>query len=121
MSFINLNCKDCGQIDDSFMVEGPIWEAAGLQPRDIVCLSCLSQRLGRTLCMGDFKIVPLNFMNLPGFSTEENYRKLYAKDGLDYDQTKTEYFERCARLGLEPHWPLDEAMSGYFREYKNHA
>lgn len=98
------NCKDCGLAFYGFMVEDKIWKQAGYGRFDMACLPCLEKRLGRSITMEDFKIVPLNFMNVEGFATEDNYRKLYAKDGADYDKTKAEYFERCARLGLEPKW-----------------
>ena len=42
------------------MVYDEMWEAAGLQPRGLICLACLSDRLGRELRFGDFTPAPVN-------------------------------------------------------------
>lgn len=115
------NCKDCRLAFYGFMVSDELWKSGGCSPYDLVCRPCFEKRLGRPLTMEDFTLVPLNFMNVDGFDTEDNYRKLYAKDGHDYDKTKAEYLERCARLGLEPKWITADgdsrtALSSTFRK-----
>ena len=101
---------DCGARDfDAYMVHDSIWRGAGLKPRDCACQPCLEKRIGRLLTFDDYTICGLNFMCVPGFATEDNYRKLYAQGGLDYDKTKAEYEERCAQLGLESHWTTSES------------
>jgi len=86
------------------MVHDELWATAGYQRKDIVCRPCFEKRIGRKLEMTDYTLCPLNFMEMPEFNTEENLRKLYAQDGLDYDKTKAGYFERCEQLGLENRW-----------------
>jgi len=100
------SCKDCGCDFDGYIVWDSLWTAAGLKYDDNCCRPCLAKRLGRPLTNSDYDFVPLNFMTVEGFDTENNYRQLYAKEGLDYDKEKAEYMERCARLGLEPKWTL---------------
>ena len=123
----DFNCRDCHLAFYGFMVHDSVWESAGYSPYDLACRPCLEKRLGRPLTMEDFTLVPLNFMNVDGFDTEDNSRTLYAKDGHDYDKTKAEYLERCARLGLEPKWitadgDTREALSGNMRKGPiNHA
>jgi hypothetical protein len=95
-----------------FMVHNHIWLSTGFRPRDVVCQPCLEKRIGRKLTLEDYTICPLNFDQVPGFGTDDNYRKLYAADGLDYDKTKAEYFERCERLGIENRW-----YKGYRLDY----
>ena len=92
-----------------FMVHDEIWFQAGYQKEDIACLPCFEKRLGRKVTHDDLRLCPLNFMEIPGFNTEENYRKMYAQDGQDYDKTKAEYFARCEKLGVEPKWVTFES------------
>lgn len=87
------------------MVHDSLWKLAGLSPRDIVCRPCFEVRIGRPIDLDtDLTLCILNFDQIEEFGTEDRWRKLYAQGGLDYDKTKAEYFERCARLGLEPRW-----------------
>jgi hypothetical protein len=92
-----------------FMVHDPIWDSANYGPHDIACQSCLERRIGRKLTMEDYTVCPLNFMTVPGFTTDDNLRKLYAQDGMDYDKEKAAYLERCERLGLKPLWFTSES------------
>jgi hypothetical protein len=63
-------CADCGidtvEAGEWYMVHDEIWlrawdhisrSAPGLQ---ILCIGCLEQRIGRTLCAEDFTDVPIN-------------------------------------------------------------
>jgi uncharacterized protein (TIGR02246 family) len=45
-------------------------------------------------------------MCVPRFDTEEDYRLLYSQSGMNYDEEKGAYLERCARLGLKPNWSM---------------
>jgi len=85
-----------------FMVHDPIWREAGFKPRDLVCQACLEERIGRKLTLEDYTLCPLNFMEVPGFDTDERYRAIFLQSGMNYDEWKTEYLERCKRLGLKP-------------------
>jgi hypothetical protein len=85
-----------------FMVHDPIWKSAKFKPRDLVCQPCLEKRIGRKLTMDDYTLCPLNFLEVPGFGTDERFRKIFLESGLDYDEWKEGYLERCERLGLEP-------------------
>jgi len=87
-----------------FIVHDELWLSAGYNRHDLACQSCFEKRIGRKLTMEDLTFCALNFMCIPSFNTEENFRKLYAAGGMDYDKEKAAYFERCERLGLEPHW-----------------
>ena len=44
-----------GELTEIYMVEEPIWEAAGMEPMGgCLCVGCLEKRLGRTLTPKDF-------------------------------------------------------------------
>jgi hypothetical protein len=56
-------CLDCGMEDGgSYMVRNDVWALTGLVYADgVLCLDCLSHRLGRPLRLDDFPMeVPLN-------------------------------------------------------------
>lgn len=106
-------CKDCRQEHDTFIVFDSVWAAARLFPREFCCRACLEKRIARKLTEDDYTFCPANFDTVEGFDTEENYRKLYAQSGHDYDKAKAEYFERCARLGVEPRWSVSKPMKDY--------
>jgi hypothetical protein len=94
------------------MVHDSLWKSAGLGARDFICRPCFEKRIGRPLDLdSDLTLCPLNFYQIDEFGTEDRYRKLYAQSGLDYDKTKAEYFERCARLGAEPRWRTAETQA----------
>lgn len=48
--------RDCAY----YHVHNDVWHAAGLQPKDFVCLACLSTSLGRKLTAADFSDAPVN-------------------------------------------------------------
>lgn len=103
-------CVDCGKTrHPMFMVHDALWAKARYHKDDIACRRCFEFRIGRKITCDDLTLCGLNFMEFPEFCTEENYRRLYAQDGLDYDKTKAEYFERCAKLGLKPSWTTSES------------
>lgn len=105
------SCCDCRILEpEMFMVHNHIWYEAHYEQRDLVCQPCFEKRIGRALTMDDFTLCPLNLMTVPGFGTEDNYRKLYAEGGMDYDKEKAAYFERCERFGLKPHWVTSESF-----------
>jgi hypothetical protein len=76
------NCADCGvgtiQLGEWYMVRDDVWEQAwrgrrkcwhGRVPgQEILCISCLEQRLGHTLTASDFTDVPANDPNKDGIS-----------------------------------------------------
>jgi uncharacterized protein (TIGR02246 family) len=102
----DFSCKDCSGEDSGYIVHDGLWASAGLHLRDFCCQSCLSKRLGRPLTNADCTICPLNLMCVPRFDTEEDYRLLYSQSGMNYDEEKGAYLERCARLGLKPNWSM---------------
>jgi hypothetical protein len=107
--FRDYSCQDCRREHDGYMVHGSVWEAAGLGQREFCCRPCLEKRIARPLTMEDYTLCHLNFDCVEGFDTEDNYRRLYAEGGLDYDKAKAEYFQRCANLGLTPRWTTSES------------
>ena len=72
--FCVTNCVDCGvgtnSINEWYMVRPEVWERAwagrrkswfGRVPgQEVLCIGCLEQRIGRTLCACDFTDVPVN-------------------------------------------------------------
>jgi hypothetical protein len=52
-------CADCG-LWDFYMVTDETWATAGLDPREICCFTCLSDRLQRPLALDDFPPYPIN-------------------------------------------------------------
>jgi hypothetical protein len=106
-------CKDCRQEHDTYIVFDSVWKAARLFPREFCCRACLEKRIARRLTNDDYTFCPANFDTVEGFDTEENYRKLYAQGGLDYDKCKAEYLQRCANLGVEPRWDVSTPMTDY--------
>ena len=59
------HCIDCGvdtfEIGEYYMVYDPVWRAAGMEPDGgMLCLGCLSDRLGRRLYLDDFNPLPMN-------------------------------------------------------------
>ena len=55
-----ITCDDCGGVVQGYMVKDAVWAAAGLEPRGLICLVCLADRLGRELRFGDFTPAPVN-------------------------------------------------------------
>jgi hypothetical protein len=60
-------CIDCGvdtcETDDYYMVYDHVWHAAGMVGAlddGMLCLDCLSRRLGRGLYLDDFTMAPVN-------------------------------------------------------------
>jgi hypothetical protein len=57
-------CKDCKidtlEINEYYMVTGPVWEAACPEYRGMLCIGCLENRLGRELTASDFTDAPIN-------------------------------------------------------------
>lgn len=57
-------CVDCGADtlgNDYYTVWEPVWIAAGMANCDgMLCLACLSHRLGRRLYLDDFTMAPIN-------------------------------------------------------------
>ena len=58
------DCRDCG-IDTTdpdfyqyYMVDDPVWRRAVPDQGGMLCLACLSDRLGRPLAMNDFRLTP---------------------------------------------------------------
>ena len=53
-----------GELTEIYMVKGPVWEAAGMEPMGgCLCIGCLEKRIGRTLTSKDFlRKHPLNQM-----------------------------------------------------------
>jgi hypothetical protein len=104
------HCVDCGGTrHPMFMVHDELWTKAGYHQSDIACRPCFEKRIGRKLEMEDYTLVPLNFREVPGFATDERYRLLFTRDGLDYDQEKAAYFALCERLGIKPRWVTSES------------
>ena len=62
MGFLGKGCKDCGCFKYEalyYMVNDKVWEESnGLD--SLLCLYCLSKRLGRKLTRSDFKDIPMN-------------------------------------------------------------
>ena len=53
-------CQDCGEPEPmAFMVDEDFWLHVGLKD-GIVCIPCYEKRLGRPLCILDFRICALN-------------------------------------------------------------
>jgi hypothetical protein len=55
-------CRDCSTSDfEMYMVKDEVWAAAGMKTRvGILCLKCLSKRLGRKLTLDDFTDFAVN-------------------------------------------------------------
>lgn len=54
-------CAHCGRYTEHFMVHNAVWSAANLgREMKIICLHCLSRRLGRKLTRDDFTPAPVN-------------------------------------------------------------
>lgn len=58
-------CADCGRCTDKlgefYMVRDDVWLAAGMTPDGgLLCIGCLEDRLGRSLCADDFTDAPCN-------------------------------------------------------------
>jgi hypothetical protein len=61
-------CDDCGigtfEIGECYMVQDALWKLAWegrhRPRREILCIGCLEQRLGRRLVASDFKAAPIN-------------------------------------------------------------
>lgn len=55
-------CSKCmGENRDHFMLEDVVWqEAMGDDPRGMLHLKCVEDKLGRKLTKSDFKDIPLN-------------------------------------------------------------
>ena len=55
-------CRDCGADCTAYIVHDRVWGLTGLAYADsVLCLDCLSHRLGRPLRLDDFPMeVPLN-------------------------------------------------------------
>ena len=51
-------CRHKGRWEH-YMVHPEVWSAAGMTT-GYLCIGCLEQRLGRTLCAADFTDVPIN-------------------------------------------------------------
>jgi hypothetical protein len=59
----SLLCDDCGVETwpwEIYVVHGEIWREAGADPKGILCLGCLENRLGRELEPPDFPRLPIN-------------------------------------------------------------
>jgi hypothetical protein len=56
-----LDCDGCGvyALDEFFSVHDDVW-AAGGAGRDLLCVGCLEDRLGRKLTPADFTDLPIN-------------------------------------------------------------
>lgn len=62
--FPSVNCRDCGRLDDDYMVTQETWcEAFRVEvvksprsaPKGKLCFDCLEKRLGRPLTIEDFR------------------------------------------------------------------
>jgi hypothetical protein len=61
-------CADCGEPGEFYMVHNRLWAAAGMNPHGgFLCIECLEDRLGRSLCCDDFTDAPLNDLTV-GFN-----------------------------------------------------
>lgn len=64
-NFDNFDCIDCKvntlKICEYYMVKNHVWYHTGLGPCDgMLCISCLENRIGRTLLSSDFVDLPIN-------------------------------------------------------------
>jgi hypothetical protein len=94
--FPAINCRDCGRMDDDYMVEQETWcEAFDVEttksmrraPKGRLCLDCLENRLGRPLTIEDFRCeLPINRKVVLGYSL--------ARDKID---AALEVLKACAR------------------------
>lgn len=66
-------CTFCSAFPDSYMVENSVWEEAGFDKRELVCLSCLRLHLGRSLKIEDFTEAPVNQPIFLGFMLGQQY------------------------------------------------
>jgi hypothetical protein len=71
-------CKDCSlqmNSQDYFLVKNELWKAYSDHPRDMICLICFENRVGRTLLLSDFKEEKMSFTDdiLRG-KTAQEYR-----------------------------------------------
>ncbi len=57
-------CADCGRDPDLHMVSDAVWPAGGLGD-GYLCVSCLEQRLGRSLSRSDFTDAQCNSLEFP--------------------------------------------------------
>lgn len=68
-------CNDCGMVQPAdYMIEDYIWETVASKKGCILCVDCVSTRLGRKLRLSDFTNVPVNKLLFLGYSlrtTEE--------------------------------------------------
>lgn len=53
-------CTFCSAAPDFFMAEDEVWEEAGLDKKELVCLSCFQSNLGRKLVITDFTNAQIN-------------------------------------------------------------
>lgn len=49
-----IHCTICDGEDVGYMVHDEVWQSAGFEPDDVVCIGCLTERLGRKLTPTDF-------------------------------------------------------------------
>jgi hypothetical protein len=64
------DCADCGvcthTIGEYYMVEHDVWDQV-CKRKEMLCIECFEDRLGRTLTSADFIKCPVNDVNDPDF------------------------------------------------------
>ena len=53
-------CLDCEKYGHGYHLEDTVWKAAGADEFDLLCLTCVQKRLGRSLVVEDFSQHPIN-------------------------------------------------------------
>jgi len=112
---ITTRCYDCGAgailIREWFDVHDTVWELAWQGPhqrkpwqwargQSVLCIGCLENRLGRTLCASDFTAALVNYPDKEGIS-ERMYQRLTATESLPLDQPAPEKRKRGRPLGTK--------------------
>jgi hypothetical protein len=98
-----LACADCGATvrqNEWYMVRDDVWEQAWAgrrqvlcdhnSVREILCIGCLEQRIGRTLMASDFTAAPVNDPNHPlsGHKSERMRHRLRATASMPLRPTR---------------------------------
>jgi hypothetical protein len=71
-------CSGCKQpTQDYYMLKDGVWQSIARSRERYLCLSCVAQRLGRTIAREDFAEYPINFIfgHLPLEETTREFRE----------------------------------------------
>jgi hypothetical protein len=70
-----------------YMVTDEVWAAAQLGPKQMACLHCLAERLGRPLRAADFTPAPINKDFVTALEANEVVGRAKPKERIDHDSS----------------------------------